>query len=462
MKHKKLIIAGVAVIVVIAAIFGLRARGNGDTETVAVRKGDLVKTVSVSGKVVAVDSADLAFARAGTVSRVYRQVGDAVRAGDVIAELSAGSARADLLKAQADLAAAEAEASKTGGSGASRQENASREAVQSIAAAFSAVDDAVTSKVDQFFDDPRTPNPRILFAFDDIALYNKINDERVTIEDILNKFTTTDVAKARQDVATVAAFLSDVARAVNDFDTNNTLDQGTIDRYRTDVAAARTEVNTALTNLISAENGLSDVSADAPVEDAHVASAQAAVARAQADLSDALIRAPFNGIVTRMDAKVGEAVGANTSLVSVKSGTYEIEAFVPEVSIAGLSVGNPAVVTLDAYGSGVEFTAKVSHVDPAETVKDGVSNYRIKLSFDKADDRIRSGMTANVRIETLRKPGVLLIPLRSVKDSGVLVKQAADGLPRVIETGATDSQGNVEVLSGLSEGEEILVDPVAQ
>ncbi|HEY9480746.1 MAG TPA: efflux RND transporter periplasmic adaptor subunit [Candidatus Paceibacterota bacterium] len=462
-SKKKLIIAGVAVVAIIGLIFGLRTRGTGDTETVTVMRGELVKTVNVSGKVVAVDSADLAFARAGTVAAVYKKIGDKVRAGDLLAALSAGSARADLSKAQADLAAAQAEASKVGtGSQSSRAQSAQRDASQAIAEAFSAADDAVHTKVDQFFDDPRTANPRIVFAFNDYQLKEKINAERVDIEGVLLNFSLTDIASARAQLSQIASFLTDVASAVSRFEPTSDLSQSTIDKYRTDVASARTSVNGALSGLVSAQNSLSDVASDEPVESAKVAAAQASVARYQAELSDSLIVAPFNGVVTRMDAKVGEAVSANSSLVGVKSEGYRIEAFVPEVSIAGLAVGNPAQATLDAYGSGVVFDALVSHVDPAETEKDGVSNYRIELSFNTPDGRVRSGMTANVTVETMRKADALLVPLRSVKDEKVLVVSEGETVERAVETGVTDSKGNVEIVSGLSEGDTILIDPVAK
>ena len=52
-----------------------------------------------------------------------------------------------------------------------------------------------------------------------------------------------------------------------------------------------------------------------------------------------------------------------------------------------------ADVTLDAYGSGVIFQARVDIIDPAETVLDGVPPYKVTLDFVSADPRIRSGMT---------------------------------------------------------------------
>jgi HlyD family secretion protein len=256
-----------------------------------------------------------------------------------------------------------------------------------------------------------------------------------------------------------------VARAVNIFEPNSSLSQTTIDKYKSDVAIARQNVNSALSGLISAEDNLTQSLSDVPVQQARVAAARASVQSIQADLSRTVLVSPISGIISKQDAKVGQAVSPNTSLVPVISKDYRIDAYVPEVLIAGVSIGNPATSTLDAYGSTTFFPAKISHIDPAETVRDGVSNYKVELSFASSDERIRSGMTANVNIETFRKASALVIPLRAIlsKDgvNSVFVKAPDGTLQKTVDTGMSDSSGNVEVLSGLEEGELILLNPAA-
>jgi len=123
-------------------------------------------------------------------------------------------------------------------------------------------------------------------------------------------------------------------------------------------------------------------------------------------------------------------------------------------------------VTLDAYGSEVNFPATVSLVDPAETVIEGISTYKVTLSFDEADTRIRSGMTANISIHTAERNNVLEIPLRAVttKESTKIVRIAppqtakANTTPQEVNIvlGLRGSDGMVEVVSGLTEGEEVI------
>jgi HlyD family secretion protein len=468
----------VAAAVIVVAIVAFSIRGNGDSQTVVVSRGELVRTVELSGKVIPQDDADLAFEVSGTVVRAGKKVGEKVRAGEVIAELDRSSTYADLLKAEADLAAARAELAKIEG-GASLQAkvtNSKASIVQSIIDAYADSDDAIYNKADQLFTNPRTQNPEITFAFDDYALRDKINKDRVRIGEILNawravatrlnasNFTQDDLDRSKVYIRQVMAFIDDVALAVNGFEANSSLPQATIDKYRSDISTARTNVNAASAALISGEGSLTATVSDLPVQAARVSAAEATAANYRSRLGKMVLRSPIDGVISKQDAKAGEAVSANTVVASVISEGKKIEAYVPEVSVAGVSLGAKAIVTLDAYGAGESFIASVTHIDPRETVRDGVSTYKIELGFSTADERIRSGMTSNITIETMRRQNALLVPSRAVvsKDSEkkVLVKDAEGEVSeKQVVTGLVDTQGNIEILGGLGEGDVILLNP---
>ena len=135
----------------------------------------------------------------------------------------------------------------------------------------------------------------------------------------------------------------------------------------------------------------------------------------------------------------------------------------PEVIIARVAVGNPSTTTLDAYGSSVEFPATVIAVDPAETVKDGVPTYKTTLSFLVADPRIRSGMTADVIVETGILPNAIVIPAGAVgkKDAVpyVSVVEKGTSVERTVTLGPSPALGQAHILSGLSAGDIILLSP---
>jgi len=200
---------------------------------------------------------------------------------------------------------------------------------------------------------------------------------------------------------------------------------------------------------------------DTEAQAAQVEKAQANVLNYQAQFNKTIIRSPINGLVTKQDAKIGEIVSANAIIVSVISANqFEVESNVPEADIAKLKIGDRASITLDAYGDNVLFDAKVIKIDPAETIIEGVATYKTTLQFNKEDERIKSGMTANIDVSTDKRENVLVIPQRAVITRGldkfVLIDNGtANPDERQIQTGLRGSDGNVEVISGLKDGERI-------
>jgi len=477
-KHRKTAIITLIVVVVISLI-AWSARGNGNGETIIVDRGDLTKTVELSGKVTPRDEVDLSFEIGGTVSWVNKKIGSNVYIGNVLVQLDQSKTQADLAKAEADLMAARAELVKLEGSGGTSAKvvNLKNSLVQDILKAYTDADDAIHNKVDQFFTNGSSRNPEIINSFDDdYNLRTKIDNNRIYIEDVLiswkkdisnlntSSYTGANLKLAQDSLKEISSFLNDVSTAVNKFEVNSSLTQTTIDKYKTDLATARQNINTALTTLISGETDFSGTLSDVSVELAKVSAAEATVKNYRSTLSKMTLVSPISGIISKQDAKVGEAISANTAIVSIMSLEYKIEAYVPEVSFAGVDVGDKAKITLDAYGDSVEFTGLITHIDPRETIRDGVSTYKIELELSKPDSRVRSGMTANIHIESERKTGVLILPLRAIlKNDGqniVLIKDN-DGqkVERKIEIGATDSSGNVEIVSGLSENDIVFLNP---
>ena len=168
-----------------------------------------------------------------------------------------------------------------------------------------------------------------------------------------------------------------------------------------------------------------------------------------------------------MDAKVGEIASSNVSLISImSSGIFEIESYVPEVNITRIQLGDEAGVTLDAYGENILFNAKVISIDPAETIRDGVATYKVKLQFSQKDERIKSGMTANVSIVVFNKPNTIVLPGGVIfeKDGKkfVQVKNKEGISDQEVLTGNMSSLGQTEVVSGLSDGEVIILNPTTK
>jgi len=210
--------------------------------------------------------------------------------------------------------------------------------------------------------------------------------------------------------------------------------------------------------LISQQTGSKPEDINAQL--AAVKSAQASVESAQAKIKNAEIIAPISGTITQFDAKVGQLASPNVPLVSIISDSgYEVDAGVSETDIGKISVGNKVSMTLDAFPNET-FTGVVFYVAPAETNTNGVITYLVKVSFAKPDARLKSGLTANVDIQTKYKDDALILPQYAIlqNDQGTfvetLVKNKVEQSPVVL--GIEDQEGNVEVVSGVTKGEQVL------
>ena len=163
-----------------------------------------------------------------------------------------------------------------------------------------------------------------------------------------------------------------------------------------------------------------------------------------------------------MEIKTGEMTTAFAPAISVMAESMlGIEANIPESDIPKVKINDFAEIALDAYGSDVRFEARVVRVDPAETIIDGVSTYKTSFEFIENDERIKSGMTANITVKSGKKEDVLVIPQRYVVKkngiSNVFISEDGKTIKELrVETGLVGSDGNVEIIFGAMEGEKIV------
>lgn len=441
--------------------------------TLAIVPGDFREQVSVSGTVIAARDVALGFAASGRISGVYARVGRQVEAGSILAETENGDLVAALEKAQTDLASLLAGTrSEELAVAATAAANARASLIDAIQNAYTISDDAVRNKADALFTNPRT-NPNLSFTVANAVLEASVERERANIEAALTDWASlvgtlssdTAAKSAKQSQAyleQVTTFLADMNLALNQSVAGQSASATTLATARTNVNTAAAALTDDAAALDAAESALALKQAG-PTREA-IAAQEATVRSARASLAKTRVVAPFSGTVTRMDANVGEIVSPTASGISMQSnGIFKIETYIPEVSIAGIAVGNVATTTLDAYGSSAFFTAKVVAIDPAETVKDGVPTYKTTLAFLSADPRIRSGMTADVVIETGILHDTIVIPSGAVGKKGgtpyvsIVVGKGVANRPVVL--GRSPALGQVEIVSGLSAGDVILLRP---
>jgi membrane fusion protein (multidrug efflux system) len=183
------------------------------------------------------------------------------------------------------------------------------------------------------------------------------------------------------------------------------------------VASTRHDIGNVLAQL----GGNPDVAiADHPA----IQRAQAVVDAKQIDLTDTVIRAPENGIVTKVEQlQVGDYITAATPVFSLISDRLWVEANFKETELTHMRAGQDATVEIDTY-PGVEFHAKVASLSPGTGLtfsllppENATGNWvkvvqrlPVRLSLDDVgpDTPLRAGLSVTVDIDTKHKRPWLL------------------------------------------------------
>ena len=493
--RNKYVIVGVIVLAIVIYFAFFRGSSSPSFDFATASIGNVIERVSVTGKISPVEKADLAFERGGVVKVINFKVGDRVKKGDIIASLDSSADRATLASAEAKLSdlsrglnAPELALEKSKISAASTSlANAKQDALNASRIALVQTQGAINNYADTFFDNPQSANPTINVRTDSQSRQTSINYQRVLVTDILTKWRRDlDLIKSPEDASRLISavngyetiiknFVDELATIVNSLDTGNSgLSRATIDTHVSNINTALSSLNQAITSISTAKSTLENaitnydqiynnfVLKNSGSSAQAIAVQSAIVDSYRAELAKNWIVAPMNGIITKAEPKLGEFVSAGViSYGVISDGEYKIEAFVPEADIAKISVGDISSTTLDAYQN-VDFLAEVVSIDPAETILEGVPTYKVTLRFKNRDDRIRSGMTANLEILTEKRDNVLTVPSRAIiteenlKYVRVLDSNRKDFTKVPIEQGLKGSDGLSEIINGIQVGDEVV------
>ncbi len=463
----------------IAVLFiGYRAAKGGPKTTdefIVVSRGSVVETVTATGSVKPKNAASLRFESAGTISTLNVEVGDKVQKGQLLATLNAGDLRQKVVQAEAELSAAQV---ALGNAGQTVSDTDIKNG-QSISTAYA---DALAG-LGEILNLAQTANDTIRSVYNQAEIgrradsLKKLGDAYDVVVFALKKLTP---ASARSEIETalktVYAPLLDMQQVsialIRELNSLSQTEEN--DAFRTSASAAQSDINDAVAKVAAYSKAITDAvtnntlssntsSASYRTAQAQVETARAAVAIAKANLANAYLYAPITGIIASKSKSIGEGVSASDQIYYlIGDGGLEVTANIPEVDIAKITVGNTATVILDAYGSENPFTVTVTQIDPAETIIDGVATYKTTFAFSADDTRVRSGMTANIVVSTQKREGVLIIPFRAItlKDGQRIVRlvKGEERLDQPIKLGLRGNNGDVEVVSGLSEGDTLVIE----
>jgi RND family efflux transporter MFP subunit len=186
-----------------------------------------------------------------------------------------------------------------------------------------------------------------------------------------------------------------------------------------------------------------------------LAQAEASRAAAQRKLSEFTLIAPISGLVLRRDGEEGEVVQPGQVMFWIgETKPLRVVAEVDEEDIPRLKLGQRALIKADAF-PGEALESKVGEITPKG---DPVNRtYRVRLMLPD-DTKLLVGMTVEVNVIIREAPEALLIPAAAVAEGMGWVVKNGQAERRKLKLGAL-GESQVEVLSGLSEGERVILRP---
>ena len=211
-----------------------------------------------------------------------------------------------------------------------------------------------------------------------------------------------------------------------------------------------------------------------------VASSQESVRKAETNLGYATITSPIDGVVLSKSVEEGQTVAASFNTpelftIAQDLTNMRVIADIDEADIGGVKEGQRVSFTVDAFPDD-KFEGAVTQVRQQATTSSNVVTYEVVISAPNNDLKLKPGLTANVTIFTMEKDNILALPSKALRftPNEALLKgdqQIADveAPAKVwtlegntfkahrVETGVSNGM-MTEIVSGVKEGTEILVD----
>jgi HlyD family secretion protein len=471
--------------------------------TATAQIGNIEATVTSAGNITPLQAVNLDFGQSGTVLSVGVQVGDQVKAGQVLAQLDTSSltlaeenAQANLQAAQdkltqaknpntpqdiansraaldaaqsnyakltappkqTDVAAAQAAVASAQAAYDAALKSGGTQSQQLTAAAAAAQNAQASLQQAQAAYDRVASQPNVGATSQSVALQQATNN----YQQALANYQALQATSASSSDSTIAGARSTLQQAVANLakvETPNTPQ---------DIQSAKDQVAQAQANLDKLLAGPDPAAVD--VAQTAVDQAQVAVKQAKLALTEAQIVAPFDGVVTAVNITAGQATNINSgggSGATVQAGVIQVADLqhlqlivnMAETDIPNIAVGQPVQVTLDALPN-LTLNGKVSRISPAGALTQGVVNYPVTIDLSNPPSSVKTQMTATANVITKQANNVLEVPNRAVRTQGqskfVTVLFEGQQIQVPVTTGLS-SDTMTQITSGLREGDQVVL-----
>ncbi|MEH2012282.1 efflux RND transporter periplasmic adaptor subunit [Nostoc sp.] len=417
-----------------------------------VERQSLTITVSANGTVKPERSINLSPKNSGILKTLLVKEGDLVKQGQIVAYMDDSNLRGQLTSAQGQLAQAEANLQKA----------IAGNRPQDIAQAQGVLDEAEANlqkvQAGNRSQDIAQAQARLQSAQ---ATLRQAEDDFVRNQQLYNaggiSLQTLNQNRATRDSA--QASVNEVQQALG-------LQKAGSRPEDIEQARAVVKQRQQALALLKAGTRQEDINAAR----AQVTSARGSLQNIQAEINDTVIRAPFDGVVTKKFADPGafvtpttassEVASSSSSSILSLASTNEVVANLAETNISKTRIGQKVSIKADAY-PGKTFEGKVSQIAAQAIVEQNVTSFEVRVSLLDPQRLLRSGMNAEVDFQVGQVDNVLVVPTASVvrqeNATGVFVA-GKNNKPvfTAIETGVS-ANNFTEVKSGLTGNERVLL-----
>ena len=299
-----------------------------------------------------------------------------------------------------------------------------------------------------------------------IATAREMTEAIKSIQSLLNFVEDTLTQKDRTVPAAVTSFQADLLSYASS--ANSAL--SSLASIQRTILTERESIVSLERNIEEQELSLAELRQDPDVLDIRskeltIQQRQNSLMSAQQNYTDYFIRAPFDGVIAEVAARIGDSVGIGTVLMTLITEQQVAEIFLNEVDVAKVHVGQKVTITFDAIEE-LTTTGEVADIDTIGAATQGVVNYGVLITFDVQDERVKPGMSLAVNIITNSKPNVLVVPSAAIKSQGgnsyVEVMESGATVPtRTVVAVGLSNDTDTEIISGLSGDEQIVFQTIS-
>lgn len=432
----------------------------------AIQKGALISSVSGSGQISASNQVDIKSKASGDAIYVGVKNGQVVNAGTLLAQIDSSDAQKSVRDAEDGLENAKISFAKLVGSDnptvPKNKQDAQTNLLSAYDSGFNTVANAfldlptimsgmqdilfssntslgssgqwnmdyytdavknIDSAVLQYRDDTNSKYQiaRVKYDknFQDYKSASRFSDN-TTVDNLINETydTTKSIAEAVKSANNLIQFYKD---KLNE---KGFRPQALADTHLASLNTYTGKTNSQLLSLSSIQSAIKNdknaiLNADLDVQSQRLSLKQkeTALQDAKDKLADYYIRAPFNGVIAKIDIQKGDSLSSGSAVATFITAQKIAEISLNEVDVAKVKVGQKVTLTFDAV-DGLSITGQVADIDNIGAVSQGVVSYGIKIAFDTQDDRIKPGMSVSAAIITDTKTDVLLVPNSAIKSQG--------------------------------------------